>query len=205
MNNEIIEIQKSNALAAYDAAREAGADSTMKVLEALFGEETFKPKDVTERIKTFEDACRELGDDHQFVLAYKELLRTATKENVFLEAYGLDMVAYMKLRIICAALNEGWIPQYIAGERRYYPWFWLYTEQEIQDMDEEEKIDRRLIPTGDYRTGYAGFACAHSTYAPSNAIANVGSRLCLKSEALAVYCGKQFIDIWADFNLIRRR
>ena len=141
MNNEIIEIQKSNALAAYDAAREAGADSTMKVLEALFGEETFKPKDVTERIKTFEDACRELGDDHQFVLAYKELLHTATRENVFLEAYGLDMIAYMKLRIICAALNEGWIPQFISGERRYYPWFWLYTEQEIQDMDEEEKID----------------------------------------------------------------
>lgn len=204
MNNEIIEIQKSNALAAYDAAREAGADSTMKVLEALFGEETFKPKDVTERIKTFEDACRELGDDHQFVLAYKELLRTATKENVFLEAYGLDMVAYMKLRIICAALNEGWIPQFIAGERRYYPWFWLYTEREIQDMDEEEKIDRHLTPTGDYRTGYAGFACAYSDSAPSHASAYIGSRLCLKSAALAIYCGKQFIDIWADFSLIRR-
>lgn len=204
MNNEIIEIQKSNALAAYDAAREAGADSTMKVLEALFGEETFKPKDVTERIKTFEDACRELGDDHQFVLAYKELLHTATRENVFLEAYGLDMIAYMKLRIICAALNEGWIPQFISGERRYYPWFWLYTEQEIQDMDEEEKIDRHLIPTGDYRTEYAGFAYAYSYNAPSATIANFGSRLCLKSEALAVYCGKQFIDLWADFNLVRR-
>lgn len=206
MNNEIIEIQKSNALAAYDAAREAGADSTMKVLEALFGEETFKPKDVTERIKTFEDACRELGDDHQFVLAYKELLHTATRENVFLEAYGLDMIAYMKLRIICAALNEGWIPQFISGERRYYPWFWLYTEQEIQDMDEEEKIDRHLIPTGGYanRGAGAGFAYARSNFAPSYTNANFGSRLCLKSEALAVYCGKQFIDLWADFNLVRR-
>lgn len=193
MNNEIIEIQKSNALAAYDAAREAGADSTMKVLEALFGEETFKPKDVTERIKTFEDACKELG-----IEAGKWLQDRAEL------GFEPDVIAYMKLRIICAALNEGWIPQFISGERRYYPWFWLYTEQEIQDMDEEEKIDRHLTPTGDYRTGYAGFACAYSYYAPSGTYAYIGSRLCLKSAALAVYCGKQFIDIWADFSLIRR-
>ena len=193
MNNEIIEIQKSNALAAYDAAREAGADSTMKVLEALFGEETFKPKDVTERIKTFEDACKELG-----IEAGKWLQDRAEL------GFEPDVIAYMKLRIICAALNEGWIPQFISGERRYYPWFWLYTEQEIQDMDEEEKIDRHLTPTGDYRTGYAGFACASSDDAPSGTLANFGSRLCLKSAALAVYCGKQFIDIWADFSLIRR-
>lgn len=193
MNNEIIEIQKSNALAAYDAAREAGADSTMKVLEALFGEETFKPKDVTERIKTFEDACKELG-----IEAGKWLQDRAEL------GFEPDVIAYMKLRIICAALNEGWIPQFISGERRYYPWFWLYTEQEIQDMDEEEKIDRHLTPTGDYRTGYAGFACAFSHNAPSNTLADFGSRLCLKSAALAVYCGKQFIDIWADFSLIRR-
>lgn len=193
MNNEIIEIQKSNALAAYDAAREAGADSTMKVLEALFGEETFKPKDVTERIKTFEDACKELG-----IEAGKWLQDRAEL------GFEPDVIAYMKLRIICAALNEGWIPQFISGERRYYPWFWLYTEQEIQDMDEEEKIDRHLTPTGDYRTGYAGFADAYSYNAPSNTTASIGSRLCLKSAALAVYCGKQFIDIWADFSLIRR-
>lgn len=193
MNNEIIEIQKSNALAAYDAAREAGADSTMKVLEALFGEETFKPKDVTERIKTFEDACKELG-----IEAGKWLQDRAEL------GFEPDVIAYMKLRIICAALNEGWIPQFISGERRYYPWFWLYTEQEIQDMDEEEKIDRHLTPTGDYRTGYAGFASAHSHDAPSSTTAYIGSRLCLKSAALAVYCGKQFIDIWADFSLIRR-
>ena len=29
-----------------------------------------KPQDVTERIKTFADACRELGSDHPFVKAY---------------------------------------------------------------------------------------------------------------------------------------
>ena len=72
-------------------------------------------------------------------------------------------------------------------------------------MDEQEKQARHLISTGDYETEYAGFACANSHYSPSITHSYFGSRLCLKSEALAVYCGKQFIDLWADFNLVRRR
>lgn len=60
------------------------------------------------------------------------------------------------------------------------------------------------MSTGDYQTGYAGLAYAGSSFAPSNALACIGSRLCLKSDTLAVYCGKQFINIWADFCLIRK-
>ena len=189
-----MEIKKENVLAAYETARETGAGSTMKVLEALFGEDTFKPKDVTERIKTFEDACRELGKSHPLVCQYNAIDDVDTNLN-----------AYLKLRIICAALNEGWEPKFTEDEWRYYPWFWLYTAQEIEDMDEQEKKDRHLISTGDYETGYAGFAFASSSHSPSNTDTRIGSRLCLKSEALAVYCGKQFIDLWADFNLVRRR
>lgn len=189
-----MEVKKENVLAAYETAREAGADSTMKVLEALFGKETFKPKDITERVKSFEDACRELGKSHPLVCQYNAIDDVDTNLN-----------AYLKLRIICAALNEGWEPKFTEDEVRWYPWFWLYTTQEIEDMDEQEKQERHLISTGDYETGYAGFAYANSNDAPSATTTNVGSRLCLKSEALAVYCGKQFIDLWADFNLVRRR
>lgn len=60
------------------------------------------------------------------------------------------------------------------------------------------------MSTGEYQTGFAGLACAHSDAAPSNASAYFGSRLCLKSDTLAVYCGKQFINIWVDFCLIRK-
>lgn len=192
-----MDIKKENVLAAYETARKAGADSTMKVLEQLFGEETFKPKDITERIKTFEDACRELGNGHPFVCAYRAW------ENGGLNGQE-DIDAYLKLRIIVAALNEGWEPQFTEDEWRYYPWFWLYTQAEIDSMDEEERQDRRMMSTGDYQTDYAGFAFAHSTNAPSYTSANFGSRLCLKSDTLAVYCGKQFIDLWADFYLIRK-
>lgn len=197
-----MEIKKENVLAAYETARETGAGSTMKVLEALFGEDTFKPKDVTERIKTFEDAYRELGEEHPFVKEYDALQKA---DEVVFGGLSMDIVVYIKLRIICAALNEGWEPKFTEDEWRYYPWFWLYTQDEINDMDEQEKQDRHLISTGDYETEYAGFASALSNNAPSSTNACFGSRLCLKSEALAVYCGKQFIDIWADFNLIRRR
>lgn len=200
---EKIEIKKENVLAAYDTARKAGADSTMKVLESLFGAETFKPKDVRERIRTFEDAMAELGDKNPLVIQYNEIfdnfLEGAAAQN------SSDIIAYLKLRIICAALNEGWEPQFTEDEWRYYPYFWLYTQKEIDEMEADEKQERRLMSAGGFQTEYAGFAYATSHHAPSPAYAHIGSRLCLKSDTLAVYCGKQFIDLWADFYLIRKK
>lgn len=200
---EKIEIKKENVLAAYDTARKAGADSTMKVLESLFGAETFKPEDVRERIRTFEDAMAELGDKHPLVIQYNEIfdnfLEGAAAQN------SSDIIAYLKLRIICAALNEGWEPQFTEDEWRYYPYFWLYTQKEIDEMEADEKQERRLMSAGGFQTEYAGFAFAGSGNAPSHTSADIGSRLCLKSDTLAVYCGKQFIDLWADFYLIRKK
>ena len=87
-----------------------------------------KPKNVMERIKTFEDACNELGIDHN------EWMQD--KKELGLEA---DVIAYLKLRIIAAALNEGWKPQFTTDEYRYFPWFCLYTQSEIDEMNEEDK------------------------------------------------------------------
>ena len=202
MEEEMIKIKRENVLAAYETARKTCAYSTMKALEALFGEDTFKPKDVRERIRTFKDAMSELGNKHPLVIQYNEIfdnfLEGAAAQN------SSDIIAYLKLRIICAALNEGWEPQFTEGEWRYYPWFCLYTRDEIERMDEQQKQDRNLMFTGDYITDYAGFGCASSSYAPSYPIACIGSRLCLKSEALAAYFGKQFIDFWADLCLITK-
>lgn len=199
-----MEIKKENVLAAYETARNTGADSTMKVLEQLFGEETFKPKDITERVKTFEDACRELGERHPLVIQYREMIYDNFL-NGAIPRESRDITSYLQLRIICAALNEGWEPQFTEDEWRYYPWFWLYTQEEIDNMNEAERQDRRMMSTGDYQTEYAVFAYASSAIAPSITTASIGSRLCLKSDTLAVYCGKQFIALWADFNLIRKQ
>ncbi|WP_373260963.1 hypothetical protein [Phocaeicola vulgatus] len=196
MNSEIIEVKRDDLRELYQVLTNYPAISKEQVkneMHKVFGEDTFKPKDIMERVKTFEDACRELGLD-------SEDLEQKWRDNNLMP----DEIAYQKLRIICAALNEGWEPQFTEDEWRYYPWFWLYTQEEINDMDEDEKTDRRLMSTGDYQTAYAGLAFARSNNAPSTAATHVGSRLCLKSDTLAVYCGKQFINIWADYILIRK-
>ena len=135
-------------------------------------------KDVKERIKTFEDACREIGIDAE--------AWSRDKISLGLEP---DVLAFLKLRIIVKALNEGWEPQFIEDEYRYYPWFILYTGEEYNKLDEEEKS--RVV----YRSNYDAYALSDS----SSSSALIGVRLAFKTSELAAYCGRQFLDIWADF------
>lgn len=203
MNNEFIKVKRDDLQGLYQVLTNYPAISKEQVqneMHKVFGEETFKPKDIMERVKTFEDACRELGEDHPFVRSYNGYANNIHENN----KNDTDILAYLKLRIICAALNEGWEPQFTEDEWRYYPWFTLWTEDELSEKSDEWKTDRHLISTGEYQTDYAGLVYASSHYAPSHSSASIGSRLCLKSDTLAVYCGKQFINIWADFCLIRK-
>ena len=195
--NKTIEIQKDNVLTAYKTAKEAGADSTMKVLEALFGKEMFRPKNVMERIKTFEDALNELGDKHPLVLQYR--FNFNNEGGWTDDMYAREFEAYLKLRIITAALNEGWTPQFTEDEHRYFPWFWLYTKEEIVKMDKEERKKIVLFGGCASNGSDAGFASADSAYAPSDTSAGIGSRLCFKSSALAKYAGEQFAEIYFAF------
>lgn len=148
-----------------------------------------------ERIKTFDDAFKELGEHHPLVKEYH-------KRHLFLEDdsdISSDLVAYLKLRIITAALNEGWTPQFTEDEYRYFPWFWLYTKEEIAKMDKEERKKVVLFGGGANSGSSAGFAYASSAPAPSSAAAYIGSRLCFKSSALAKYAGEQFAEIYFAF------
>ena len=114
MNGNNIYIEKNNLLDAY---KKGNADNK-KMLENLFGKEMFRPKNIMERIKTFDDAFKELGEHHPLVKEYH-------KRHLFLEDdsdISSDLVAYLKLRIITAALNEGWTPQFTEDEYRYFPW-----------------------------------------------------------------------------------
>ena len=195
--NKTIEIQKDNVLTAYKTAKEAGADSTMKVLEALFGKEMFRPKNVMERIKTFEDALNELGDKHPLVLQYR--FNFNNEGGWTDDMYAREFEAYLKLRIITAALNEGWTPQFTEDEHRYFPWFWLYTKEEIVKMDKEERKKIVLFGGSANSGANAGFAYALSCSTPSATYAHVGSRLCFKSSALAKYACEQFAEIYFAF------
>lgn len=192
MNNETLNINKENVLNAYGSA----TDEQKAMLEIIFGKDTFKSKDITERIKTFEDACKELGSDHPLVLAYQNTnLRDAEVAND-----NKDIIAYMKLRIIVAALNEGWEPQFIPGEYRWSPYFVLYTKDEIDEMD--EKTRARVVSRSYYNANASGgVSYALSYYDSAYVYASIGSRLAFKTDDLAEYAGKQFIEIYADFML----
>ena len=147
---------------------------------------------VTERIKTFEDARDELGDEHPLVKEYWGVI------NINLDIKQ-DLISYLKLRIICAALNEGWEPKFTTDEYRHYPWFYIYTQEEIDNMDEEKKKSLWLFGGSSSYGAYCGLAPATSDAAWSNSSASLSARLAVKSEALAKYFGQQFIEIWADY------
>ena len=155
---------------------------------------------VTERIKTFEDACNELGDEHPLVKEYWGVI------NINLDIKQ-DLISYLKLRIICAALNEGWKPQFTHDETRYYPWFYFCTQEEIDKMDEEKKKKLWLFGGDSYSGSACGLACAGSYNAWSNSYSasGISARLAVKSEALAKYFGQQFIDIWSDYVALPRK
>lgn len=146
-----------------------------------------KPQNVMERVKTFKDACNELGIEHDKWVQ--------DKKDLGLEA---DVIAYLKLRIIAAALNEGWKPQFTTDEYRYFPWFYLYTQSEIDEMSEEEK-SRVVYRSSVDAYALGGVAFAYTGYDSSYAYTHIGSRLAFKTRELAEYAGRQFVEIWADY------
>ena len=158
---------------------------------------------VTERIKTFEDACNELGDEHPLVKEYWGVI------NINLDIKQ-DLISYLKLRIIAAALNElneetlDEFPNFTTGEYRWYPWFYFYTQDEIYKMGEGDK--KNLWRLGSYSINGSNccIAYANSNFAWSYSYSNVSARLAVKSEELAKYFGQQFIDIWSDYLISKR-
>lgn len=152
---------------------------------------------VNERIKTFEDACNELGEDHPMVSVYDALVSRANGEQSLAEWMGKDVVAFLKLRIITEALNEGWHPKFTEDEYRYYPWFYIYTKEEYDNFFEEEK--RRCVGRAGYNANAnGGLVYAYASYASSYSSTSHGARLAFSNRDLAEYAGKQFIDIWAN-------
>lgn len=146
---------------------------------------------ITERVTCWDDVVRELGYD-----PVERLLDHTERGDGF--NFEPDEIAYIKLKAIATVLNEGWTPQFTTDEYRWFPWFYLYTQDEIDKMS-EEKRSRVVLRSNNYAHAHGGVAFAHAVSASSYAHTSYGSRLAFKTEELAVYAGKQFTDIWADF------
>ena len=106
-----LEINKSNALAAYQKANKA----EKALLENLFGKETFS-LNIKDRIRSFDDVLEVLGGatDNQLIL----LTYNGNDEML------LSAKAYLKVALLTKALNEGWTPDWLnSNEYKYYIWF----------------------------------------------------------------------------------
>lgn len=150
-------------------------------------------KDITKSIKTFEDACEALGNEHPYI---KEYLNTV---NININITH-DLISYLQLRIITEALNEGWKPTFDEDEYRYYPWFYTYTKEEYDALDEDKKKKCRILmksSSNPYAIGNLIFQ--NKVDAGLYLITSYGVRLFFKTEKLAKYCGEQFFDIWINF------
>lgn len=83
--------------------------------------------------------------------------------------------AYKKIELIAEVLNEGWVPNWAdSNENKYYPYF------------EFDSVAGRF---------------SFYVYHFNSVLSTVGSRLVFKSQKLAEFAGKLFIDIYNEYML----
>ena len=187
-----------NIKAAYEAADENGKKMLCALYPDVFNQPQKRAKSnrpVTERVKTFDDACHELGETHPLV-QHLNLVEHHLADHLD----GMDdVLAYLKMRIVVAALNEGWTPDWgNKDERKWYPWFYILTEKEYNDLDDDAKC-RVVGRAGGNASASGGLVCSCASGVSSHSFAGSGARLAFKSKELAVYAGQQFGELWASF------
>lgn len=189
-----IEVTEKEVKAAFDVAK---TEEMKNVLKALFcKDEEGKPNlDDYTTIKTYEDACEALSVEPIF-----------NEPNPIMNLYGVEyevephIIALMKLETISRALwGKDWMPEPDASGSKlfYYPVFALYTQQEIDNMNEDER-GGLLSADATYGAG-AGFGYLYTYGRSSDASAHGGFRLCQETREKALYFGKQFLELWAEY------
>lgn len=144
-------------------------------------------------IKTFEDACKKLG-----IMKIPSFINSLGDTESCLQAQAL-----YKLLIIQKAMNnnvwrdkDGW---------NYYPYWVLYSKEQIEHMSEEEKqrkgIRRLLSCASAAIAENAGVSCASAYYRGANT--KYCFPLCFNSKKAALYAAKQFEDLFFQYYGIK--
>ena len=196
-----IEISKQNLEAAYKVADENGK----KLLDALFGKaaNANNPNlDDYKSIKTYEDACEALGLTP--IYSDKDAER-AVCEHIndhwdYRQTMPKHIIALMKLETIAKALwGRNWEPKPDASGDTWfwYPYFALWTEKEIKDLNNDQR--GALLSAAALAGALAGFGYLTTLSRSSYASAHIGFRLCQETEEKARYFGTQFVELWAEY------
>ena len=147
-----------------------------------------KTESIRERIKTFEDAVEATG----MTLPFSEEQMAVLPK---------DVVAYMKLRIIAAALNGltkdtlNEFPKFSEDEYRYYPYFSLLEKVENIETGGENKHGEGFVSS----FLYVGFFSSNGYDARYGSSTNRTARLAVKTPQNAHYFGFHFASIWYDY------
>lgn len=142
---------------------------------------------ITERVKSYSDACKVLG----------------IKERCF-EGMEKDEIAYIKLKTIAQALNEDAdFPRFSKDECLWFPVYNMYTQKDIVKMNEKQKS--KLLMWNGYSPAetYCAIECERFRTVFSESQMSFGSALALKTKELTIYSGTQFIEIWKDFVICK--
>jgi len=94
-----------------DAAKKLHKSSPewKEILEENYGKDFFTPKKITDRVKSFDDACKIKGIE---------------PESLFNKKDTKDEIAYKKIKVIAEVLNEGWTPDWSnSNQYKYTPYF----------------------------------------------------------------------------------
>ena len=107
MSKKTLTIEESKARSIYKTA----SPELKIMLEDTFGKEFFSQK-VTERIKTYEDACVELN------------IIPICENTLLKNGFTKDEIAYRKIKTIIQVLNEGWQADWNNEyQDKWIPWF----------------------------------------------------------------------------------
>lgn len=126
-----LQIEEQTARRLYPTA----SPEFKSMLEDSFGKDFFTQK-ITDRIKSYLDACAELGEEPLSESQLKSL------------GFTDDEIIYRKIKTITQALNEGWTPDWSDGnQKKWTPYF-------------------RMSSGGFVFGGtYCVYSCAHAGYA----------------------------------------
>lgn len=179
--NKVIEVTENDVKAAFQAAK---TDEMKEVLAALFCKREAPTLDNYKTIKSYEDACEALGVP-------------TIKPDMNLPKH---VVALMKLETVSKALwgkNFDPMPDPKGEKCFWYPYFALYTQDEIEGLNEAQR--GALLSAYAHLGTAAGFGSLGTSLRSSFAYAYFGFRLCQETEEKAQYFGTQFIELWAEY------
>ena len=135
---KVLKLTETKARQLYPTA----SPELKEILESTFGLEALSQK-ITDRVKSYQDACRETGE-------------TPIDENA-LRAAGVpdDEIVYKMLKTITRALNGKWKANWADGnQKKWFPWFRLSSSGFV--------FDGSYYRYSDPRAGHASRLCFES-------------------------------------------